>query len=87
MVQARRWRLTNLEQYDSGVPELCLEALELREEKQMPDTKSTEDTAKESLPGSDPEVNKTAGDKPAPPSIDEGDPATTDDGSGTSETD
>jgi hypothetical protein len=53
----------------------------------MPDTKSTEDAAKESLPGSDPEVNKTAGDKPAPPSIDEGDPATTDDGSGTSETD
>lgn len=53
----------------------------------MPDPKSTEDAAKESLPGNNPEVNKTAGDKPAPPSIDEGDPATKDDGSGTSETD
>ena len=48
---------------------------------------STEEAAKESLPGDDPEVNSTAGDKPAPPSIDEGDPATTNDGSGTSETD
>jgi hypothetical protein len=53
----------------------------------MPDPKSTEDIAKESLPGNNPEVNKTAGDKPAPSSIDEGDPATKDDGSGTSETD
>ncbi len=53
----------------------------------MPEPKSTEDAAKESLPGANPEVNKTAGDEPAPPSIDEGDSATKDDGSGTSETD
>jgi hypothetical protein len=53
----------------------------------MSDPKSTEQTAKESLPGDDAEVNTTAGDPSAPPSIDEGDPATTDDGSGTSETD
>lgn len=53
----------------------------------MSDPKSTEDAAKESLPGSDPDVNTTPGDKPAPPSLDEGDPASKDDGSGTSETD
>lgn len=53
----------------------------------MPNPKSTEKAAKESLPGNNPEVNKTAGDKPAPRSIDEGGPATKDDGSGISETD
>ena len=57
------------------------------EEPIMSKPTSTEEAAKESLPGNDPEVNSTAGDKPAPPSIDEGAPATTNDGSGTSETD
>lgn len=53
----------------------------------MSDQRTTEDAAKDSLPGNDPEVNKSPGDKAAPPSIDEGDPKTKDDGSGTSETD
>ena len=53
----------------------------------MSNPKSTEAAAKDSLPGHDPDVNTTAGDKPSPASINEGDPATKTDGSGTSETD
>jgi hypothetical protein len=53
----------------------------------MSNPKSTEEAAKDSLPGDNPDVNTMAGDKASPPSIDEGDPATKTDGSGTSETD
>lgn len=53
----------------------------------MPTTKSTGDAVKESLAGNNPEAIETADSKPSPPSIDEGDPATKDDGSGTGETD
>ena len=53
----------------------------------MAEERSTEAAAKQSLPGKNPDVNKAPGDQPAPPSIDEGDPKTKDDGSGTSETD
>ena len=68
-------------------PDCLLLALSCREEMMMSDQRTTEDAAKDSLPGNDPEVNKSPGDKAAPPSIDEGDPKTKDDGSGTSETD
>ena len=68
-------------------PDRQYQALVAREEPIMTDTKSTEQAAKDSLPGSDPEVNKAPVDSPKPPSIDEGDPKTKDDGSGTSETD
>lgn len=62
---------------DQNRPDPAADDLQKLHEQALPDTAKNDDPA--------------AGDKPAgqggPPSIDEGDAATTDDGSGTSETD